>query len=304
VAAADGLWLPPPGSGRGLLQRCRRTPAGRLMGGFLPPAERRSGVLLGLYATIALLLMLTGDRIPQAGLRGAGAWLFAPFDRVVLVVDRVGAAWRENERLHERITRLELETARLRLAGVENLRLRDSLGLPAYRALMLRPAEVLALAGEPVPTSATLSAGAVQGVRVGDAVVTSDGLVGRIGEVYAGLSRVILLTDPNSAVACEVESTGVQGVLRSFTSPRPQLLLTGVPIADTVRLGQLVLTSGLSLRYPRGLPVGRVQRLARELNGLTHEIEIAPAASRSRLRHAYVVPGPVLPDARAAEAGR
>ena len=274
------------------------------MGGFLPPAERRSGVLLGLYATLALLLLLTGDRIPQAGLRGAGAWLFAPFDRLVLVVDRVGAAWRENERLHERITRLELEATRLRQAGVENLRLRDSLGLPAYRALMLRPAEVLALAGEPVPTSATLSAGALQGVKVGDAVVTSDGLVGRVGEVYAGLSRVILLTDPNSAVACEVESTGVQGVLRSFTSPRPQLLLTGVPMADTVRVGQLVFTSALSLRYPRGLPVGRVQRLGRDLNGLTHEIEIAPAARRSQLRHAYVVPGPVLPGAPGAEVGR
>ncbi len=274
------------------------------MGGFLPPAERHSGALLGLYATLALLLLVTGERIPQAGLRGAGAWLFAPFDRLVLAVDRAGSAWRENERLHERITRLEIETARLRQAGVENVRLRDSLDLPAYRALMLRPAEVLSLAGEPVPTSATLSAGARQGVKVGDAVVTSDGLVGRIGEVYAGLSRVILLADPNSAVACEVESTGVQGVLRSFTSPRPQLLLTGVPMADTVRVGQLVLTSALSLRYPRGLPVGRVQRLARDLDGLTLEIEIAPAVRQSRLRHAYVVPGPALPAVPGAEAGR
>lgn len=274
------------------------------MGGFLPPAEGRSGALLGLYATLALLLLLTGDRIPQAGLRGAGAWLFAPFDRIVLVVDRLSAAWRENERLHERITRLELETVRLRQAGVENLQLRESLGLPAYRTLQLRPVEVLALAGEPVPASATLSAGAAQGVRLGDAVVTSEGLVGRIGEVYPGLSRVILLTDPNSAVACEVESTGVQGVLRFVTSPRPQLLLSGVPMADTVRVGQLVVTSGLSLRYPRGLPVGRVALVARDVSGLTHEIEIAPAARLSRLRHAYVVPGPVRPEATVPEAGR
>jgi rod shape-determining protein MreC len=274
------------------------------MAGFLPPAERHSGALLGLYATLALLLLLTGERIPQASLRGAGAWLFAPFDRVVLAIDRAGSAWRENERLHERIARLEIEAARLRQAGVENVRLRDSLRLPGYRALTMRPAEVLSLAGEPVPTSATLSAGALHGVKVGDAVVTSDGLVGRIGEVYPGLSRVVLLADPNSAVACEVESTGVQGVLRSVTSPRPQLLLTGVPMADTVRVGQLVLTSGLSLRYPRGLPVGRVERLGRDLNGLTQEIEVAPAARRSRLRHAYVVPGPVLPGAPGTEGRR
>lgn len=273
------------------------------MGGFLPPAERRSGVLLGLYATLALFLLLVGERIPQASLRGIGAWVFAPFDRVVLVVDRASAAWRENERLHERITRLELETAHLRAAGVENQRLRESLGLPAYRSLALRPVEVLALSGELIPAAATLSAGAGQGVRPGDAVVTSEGLVGRVTEVYPGLSRVALLTDPNAAVACEVESTGVQGVARFVTSPQPRLLLTGVPLADTVRLGQRVLTSGMSLRYPRGLPVGSVLRLGRDVSGLTQEIEIEPAARPSRLRHAYVVPGPDRPGP-GAEAGR
>ncbi len=273
------------------------------MGGFLPPAERRSGALLGLYAALALSLLLTGERLPQATLRGIGAWLFAPFDRIVLAADRAGAAWRENERLHERITRLELETARLRAAGVENQRLRESLGLPAYRALALRPVEVLALAGDLVPTAATLSAGTAQGVRAGDGVVTSDGLVGRVTEAYPAQSRVALLADPNAAVACEVESTGVQGVLRFYASPRPRLLLTGVPLADTVRLGQRVLTSGMSLRYPRGLPVGHVARLGRDANGLTQEIEVEPAARLSRLRHAYVVPGPA-PAAGAPEVGR
>jgi rod shape-determining protein MreC len=126
-------------------------------------------------------------------------------------------------------------------------------------------------------------------------VITSDGLVGRVGECYPGLSRVVLLTDPNSAVACEIESTGVQGVLRFAPSQRPRLLLTGVPMADTVRVGQLVLTSGMSLRYPRGLPVGRVVSLGRDVSGLTHEIEVAPAARLSRLRHAFVVPGPARP---------
>lgn len=285
------------------------------MAGFLPPAERRSGVLLGIYSTLSLLLLLTGDRVPQSGLRAVGAWLFAPFDRAVLVVDRVSAAWRENERLHERITRLEVENARLRSAGVENRRLRDSLDLPAYRDLPLRPVEVLALSGEPVPSAATLSAGSAQGVRVGDAVITSDGLVGRVGESYPGLARVVLLTDPNSAVACEVESTGVQGVLRFAPaedgardgrrgSGRPRLLLTGVPVADTVLPGQLVLTSGMSLRYPRGLPVGRVAALGRDVSGLTHEIEVEPAARLSRLRHAFVVPGPSRAGPAAGREGR
>ena len=262
------------------------------MGGFLPPAERRSSALLGLYAMLSLVLLLTGERIPQAALRGAGAWMFAPFDRLVLVVDRVSAAWRENQQLHERITKLELQNARLRDNGIENAKLRESLSLPAYRDLGLRPVEVLSLSGEPIPTSATLSAGSRHGVRAGDGVVTSDGLVGRIGEVYPGLSRVVLLTDPNAAVACEVESTGVQGVLRYTGNPYPHLVLTSVPLADTVKVGQRLITSGLSLRYPRAIPVGRVERVGRDPSGLMQDIEVTPHARLARLRHAFVVPGP------------
>lgn len=261
------------------------------MGGFLP-AERRSSVLLGLYAALSLLLLVAGERIPTAALRGMGAWIFAPLDRVVLTVDRAASAWRENQRLHERIVRLELENARLRGAGVENAELREGLGLPPWRGLAVKPVEILALSGEPVPSAAVLSAGRKQGVDVGDAVVTVDGLLGRIGESYPGMSRVVLLTDPNSAVACEIESTGVLGVLHFATSPRPQLLLTGVSLSDTVRAGQRVLTSGLSRRFPRGIPVGTILRLGRDPSGLTQDLEVAPAATLSRLRHGFVMPGP------------
>jgi rod shape-determining protein MreC len=260
------------------------------MGGFLPPAERRSSALLGLYAALSLILLVLGERVPQTALRGIGAWVFAPVDRVVLTADRLAAAWRENQRLHQTIAELQIENARLRAAGVENARLREELHLPAFRGYPLRPVEVLALSGEAVPAAATLSAGAQQGVREGDAVVTRDGLLGRIGEAYPTLSRVVLLTDLNSAVAAEIESTGVLGVLRFSTAPRPRLVLTSVPLADTVRLGQQVLTSGLSRRYPRGLPIGRVSRVDRDPTGLMQEVEVEPFARLSRIRHAFVIP--------------
>jgi rod shape-determining protein MreC len=266
------------------------------MGGFLPPAERRSSALVGLYAALSLLLLIVGDHLPTAALRGIGAWLFAPFDRVVLTVDRVAAAWRENQLLHERITRLEIDNQRLRLAGVENERLRHMLQLPPWRGLPLRPAEVLALSGESMPASATISAGRQQGVREGDVVMTEDGLLGRIAEVWGGLSRASLLTDPNAAVACEVESTSVLGMLRFVTLPQPHLVLTGVPLADTLRSGQRVLTSGMSRHYPRGLPVGTIARIGREAGGLTQDVDVAPAARLSRLRHVFVLSPPALPE--------
>jgi rod shape-determining protein MreC len=263
------------------------------VGGLLPPAERRSSALLALYVGLSLLLLLVGERVPQAALRGFGAALFAPLDRAVMALDRFAAAWRENREIHQRLTELELENTRLRTMGIEHQRLRDELGLPGYRDPRLKPVEVLALSGEPIPAHATLSAGRRQGLRPGDAVVTSSGLVGRITEAYGSASRVALLTDPNAPVACEVESTGVLGVVRFVLAPRPTLMLTSVPFADTVRVGQRIMTSGLSRRYPRGIPVGRVTRIGTDPNGLTQAIEVQPAAPLSRLRHVFVVPGPI-----------
>jgi len=263
---------------------------------ILPPAERRSVVLVTVYAALSLVLLVVGERIPAAGLRGAGATLFAPFDRVTGAADRLFNSWNENERLHERVARLEADNARLRLMAAENPHLREQLGLTAWRQLPLKPVEVLALAGgEPLPDAATLSAGKNDGVEVGDAVMTSDGLVGRITESWANLSRATLLTDPNQAIACEVETTGVNGIVRFVAAPRPRLILSAVAISDTVRVGERVVTSDLSLKFPRGIPVGTVTRVDHDATGLMQEIEITPAARMARLRHAFVAPGPRPP---------
>jgi rod shape-determining protein MreC len=263
---------------------------------ILPPAERRSVVLVTAYAALSLILLVVGERIPAAGLRGAGAALFAPFDRVAGAADRLFNSWQENERLHERVARLEADNARLRLMAAENPHLRDLLGLTAWRGLPLKPVEILALGGgEPLPDAATLSAGKNDGVEVGDAVMTSDGLVGRVTECWPTLSRATLLTDANQAIACEVETTGVNGILRFVPAPRPRLILSAVAIADTVRVGERVVTSDLSLRFPRGIPVGMVTRVDHDATGLMQEIEITPAARLARLRHAFIAPGPRPP---------
>jgi rod shape-determining protein MreC len=261
------------------------------MGGSLPRGERRASALVTLYVALSLLMLVVGERLPQAAVRGVGAWVFAPLDRVIQLFDRAVAAWSENLRLHERLSELELENARLRRAQIENDQLRALLGFTRERRFRLVPAEILAVSGEPVAASATLDVGRNRGVREGDAVVTREGLLGRVGEVYAGTSRVLLLTDPNAAVACEIESTGVEGVLRFVPGSRPRLVLTVEPFVDTVRVGQRVLTSGLSRRYPRGLPVGTVRRVVRDPRGFTLDLVVEPAARFTRLRYAFVLPG-------------
>jgi hypothetical protein len=55
-------------------------------------------------------------------------------------------------------------------------------------------------------------------------------------------------------------------------------------------------TSNLSLRFVRGIPVGRIRRIQHDASGLMQEVEVEPAAQLARLRQAFVTPGPVAPD--------
>ena len=112
---------------------------------MLPPAERRSVVLVTAYAALSLLLLVVGERIPAGWLRGTGAVVFAPFDRVAGAVERLFSSWNEITGLHDRIARLEVENARLRLMAAETPRLRAQLGLPAWRGLTLPYAQAAVL---------------------------------------------------------------------------------------------------------------------------------------------------------------
>jgi rod shape-determining protein MreC len=143
--------------------------------------------------------------------------------------------------------------------------------------------------GEPWALSYQISGGNDRGFKVGEAVVAPEGLIGRISSVGGDESSVALLTDPAVAVACEVIPSGARGTVRFRVEERPALYLFHVPLTDTVRVGDVVVTSGASTLFPAGLPVGFVARLGRDPDGLLQEIEVRPAAPLTRLREVFVV---------------
>jgi rod shape-determining protein MreC len=251
--------------------------------------ERREIVVLAACLTASALLLVFGSRLDTIALARAEAILLWPAVQTRAFLESVFAARAQNELLRIELTRLRAERTQMLRAGAENERLRRTLGFAAAQGPVVTPARVVAAAGEPWPLVYHLSAGSERGIRVGQAVVAPEGLVGRIASVASGHATVALLTDPSLAVACEVLPSGVRGVARFRAEERPGLYLLHVPLTDTVRIGEIVATSGLSQVVPAGLLVGTVIAAGRDPGGLVQTIEIRPAAPLARLREVFVV---------------
>ena len=167
----------------------------------------------------------------------------------------------------ERVDALEAENFELRalasrMAGLvaENARLRALLGSSSQIESDALIAEVLSLEQRSDRHRLILDKGERDGVRVGQAVIDSTGLLGQVIEVMPGLSKVMLVTDPSHAVPMLNERTGQQ-VIAEGTGDRQQLSVRFISVSADIRLGDSLLTSGLGRRFPRGYPVGQISNI-------------------------------------------
>lgn len=242
---------------------------------------------------LAVCLVLSGLLFAFAGpgtgaLMGFTTVLLWPADQARSFFEGVVTERGENERLKREILVLRTLVARHAAAP-------ESAGVaptPAMRRALDRSlvaARVVGTAGEPWPVLFHLAAGSSRGLAPGQMVVSAEGLVGRLWQVTPTTSAVTLLNDPSLAVAAIVAPTGVRGVLRFRTEDRPGLYLNHVPLTDTVTVGELVTTSGMSLHFPPGVPVGTVSRVGDDPGGLVKTVEVRPLAPWNRLSEVFVL---------------
>jgi len=160
----------------------------------------------------------------------------------------------------------ELAALRGQLAAqqLEMRRLRETLRSTTHVASLTPPtpsgrgiwASILLPPLLPTQHLITLDRGAKDGVALDAILLGAEGLVGRVTEVYSTTSVAMLLTDPNSRIACRLERSREVGLLIGSGEPLARLVYLDAE-ADVV-VGDQVVTAGVGGSVPKGLPVGTV----------------------------------------------
>jgi rod shape-determining protein MreC len=210
--------------------------------------------------------------------------LSQPIDAVARVAEQVQswiALHDENERLNRDRERLLQWQTVARHLEAENATLRKLLKFVPEPDARFVTARVIADSGGAFAHSLLLSAGGSSGVGKGQAVVTGEGLVGRIAGVGDGAARVLLITDLNSRIPVLVGSDRTRAILAGDNSNRPKLLYLK-PDA-VIAEGDQVVTSGHAGAFPPGLAIGAVASVS------DGEIRVTPFVERSRLEYVRVV---------------
>lgn len=173
----------------------------------------------------------------------------------------------------------------------ENERLRAMLGLKQRTTLPTVAAEVLHQASATDGRTLLLGVGQKSGVGVGAPVVSPEGLVGLV--VSAGLQSSIAMTwaHPDFRASAVTEDGSILGIVAPATQVEASeafLEFRGVPYRDSVPDGTLVLTSGLTGVYPKGIPIGRVAGIRREELGWERVYRVTPLANPGHVAHVLV----------------
>ncbi|HVI25347.1 MAG TPA: rod shape-determining protein MreC [Xanthomonadaceae bacterium] len=248
--------------------------------------------LLAFLALAVALIVLDHRGGWLAQLRARSEVVVQPLWWLAGLPGRVGEDLRDNattraQLAHEnRVLRNALlisgaRLARLQAAAAENARLRGLLAAAQRGGLDVQLAPILDIDLDPVRQRLVLAAGARDGVETGQTVIDAGGLVGQIIAVAPRSATVLLLTDPDHAVPVVVARTGVR--LVAYGEGRSdQLRLANIPLSSDIKVGDVLVTSGLGGRFPAGFPVGSVVALRPDDSRAFLIGDLRPAAQLDR----------------------
>lgn len=194
----------------------------------------------------------------------------------------------ENQRLLAEVSRLHLEQASLIEDARQGQRLQSLLSFKEHYIYQTQPAEVIGTAGTDQSRILYINKGSKDGLAPDMPVITPDGVVGKLKDVFPHTSQVLAINDQTSGAGVLLESTRLRGVLRGNVFGQPQII--NILPDERIKPGEQVVTSGGDQIFPRGLPVGTVEKVVADPEHDPYvDVIVRPAANLSHLEEVLVV---------------
>src|ERR1041385_6952455 len=197
-------------------------------------------------------------------------------------------ARKQNIELQEEIARLQMEQVRLRQDADQARRLQALLDFKERFITKTVAAQVIATSGTEQSRLITIDKGSKAGLKTDMAVITPDGIVGKVKDVFSSSAQVLLINDHDSGAGVILETSRLQGIVKG--TPLGELQINDIMSDEKVDPGEHVITSGGDRIYPKGFSVGTVVASTPDRdNDPFLAIKIKPAADLNRLEEVLVI---------------
>lgn len=194
----------------------------------------------------------------------------------------------KNAELQAEVDQLRLQQMSLLADARQGQRLQALLGFQQQYIYKTVIAQVIGTSGSDQSRVVYIDKGSSDGLRQDMAVVTPDGIVGKVRDVFPHAAQVLEMNDQTAGAGVVLETTRIRGILRGNAAGQPQVI--DLLPDDRIKQGERVLTSGGDQVYPRGLAVGDVESVGPDKQHPPYiAITVKPAANLSKLEEVLVI---------------
>lgn len=250
--------------------------------------HRRESITFFCAVLVSLVLIFSNN---NSQIQHVRAWTVEGFGFFLSKVATLKGYYQLHETnlwLNEQNAGLMLENSRLREAALENVRLKNLLDFKSKSQFDLVVGKIIGHSQDGFIHSVILDVGKEEGIHKNMAVVTALGLAGKIFSISENNSIAHLLLDRSFRVGAIVQRTRTPGIVRWFQTGG-ELVLGEVWKRSDVKVGDAIVTSGMSRIFPGGLTIGEIRSISDEKLGMFMNIVIEPAVDFLRLEEVFVV---------------
>ena len=259
------------------------------------------GIIILIAVNVTVISIFSKRRYSSPRPGKIALFIVSPFqDAVTTTLRFVRGVWshyfflvsaaRENDHLKRKLS-LEIQRNKQN-AEVElsNARLRKLLNFQRNVTDRVLAAEVIGKDPSPWFKTVIIDKGGTDGIVKGLPVVLPKGVAGQIIEVSARHSKVLLIIDPNSAVDALVQRTRSRGLVKGSSGGR--CMFQYVLRKHEIRVGDIVVSSGLDGVYPKGIQIGNVSGVVRRNAGIFQEVAVTPNVDFEKLEEVLIILNP------------